>query len=155
MRPRPHCVHRGFTIIEILMVVVVLGVLTAIAIPNFHKVVYKARASDILSDVHIIQVAYSQYLADGNTRPRNSRWGQVSRDLVPYLPDGFSFATDDADYRWLRVRGRASPWGTECGEVRVRPKSRWRQLLLDNLEAMSNRSTTLRKPNHIRFYMVP
>lgn len=155
MRPRPRCAHRGFTIIELLIVVVVLGVLAAIAIPNFQKVIYKARASDILSDVHIIQVAYSQYLADGNTRPRNSRWGQVSRDLAPYLPDGFSFATDDADYRWLRVRGRASPWGVECGEVRVRPKRRWRQLLLDNLEAMSNKSTTLRKRNHIRFYMVP
>ena len=154
MRPIPRFAARGFTLIEMLIVVVVLGVLAAIAIPNFNNMIYRARASDILGDVHVIQVAYYQFIADGGARPRNSRWGQPSSDLVPYLPDGFSFSTDDADYRWLRMRARASPWGVEGGEVRVRPKARWRQLMLDYLEAMSNKATILRRGNHIRFYMV-
>ena len=155
MRSTASSATGGFTLIELLIVVVIIGVLAAIAIPNFSKVVYRARAADILSDAHTVQLAYSQYLADGNARPRNSGWGTVPVDLAPYLPEGFSFRTDEADYRWVRLRARASPWNAESGDFRVRPKARWRKLMLDNLEAMANKATTLRTANHIRIYMAP
>lgn len=154
MRPTESPITRGFTLIEVLIVVVVLGVLAAIAIPNFNKMIYRAKAADMLSDAHTVQLAYSQYLADGGRRPRNSAWGTVPADLAPYLPDGFSFRTDDADYRWVRLRARASPWGVEAGDFRIRPKARWRKLMLDYLEGMANQATSLRKANHIRLYMV-
>jgi hypothetical protein len=105
--------------------------------------------------VHAVQVAYSQYIADGGTRPRNSAWGSVAADLAPYLPDGFTFATDIADYRWVRVAANASPWGVEMGELRVRPVADLRKVLVDRLAGMANQAMIVRQNNQVRFYMVP
>ncbi len=92
---------------------------------------------------------------DGGTRPRNTGWGAVSPDLVPYLPGGFDFATDVADYRWTRLSPGASPWGIEMAELRVRPKPSLREVMLEKLAAMANQAMIVKTSNHIRFYMVP
>ena len=147
--------RQGFTLIELLVVMVLIAILAAIALPRLRDAIYKAQAADILGDVHAVQIAYSQYMADGGTRPRNSGWGVVSRDLVQYLPDGFTFRTDIADYRWIRVAPRASPWGVEMGELRVRPVADLRTVMVDKLAGMANQAMIVKTRNQVRFYMVP
>ncbi|MCJ7627808.1 MAG: type II secretion system GspH family protein, partial [Longimicrobiales bacterium] len=143
------------TLIELLTVMVLIAILSAIALPRLREAIYKAQAADILGDVHVVQVAYSQYIMDGETRPSNSEWGGVSPDLVPYLPGGFSFATDLADYRWVGLSPGASPWGVEMGELRVRPKPDLRTVLVDKLAGMANQAMIVKTTTSVRFYMVP
>ncbi len=145
----------GFTLVELLTVVVLIGILAAIVLPHFRSAVHKAQATDILGDVRAIQIAYSHYIVDGGERTRNAGWGRVPGDLRPYLPDGFTFRTDLADYRWVRLRPRASPWGVESAELRVRPQRRFRPVLVDVLADMANQTMIVKKRNHVRFYMVP
>jgi prepilin-type N-terminal cleavage/methylation domain-containing protein len=145
----------GFTLIEVLIVVVLLGILATIALPQYRSVVTKAHAANILGDVRAVQLAYSHFIADDGGRTRNSGWGRVPLDLEEYLPDGFNFRTDIADYRWVRLRPRASPFGVESAELRVRPQSRFRPELVDALADMASRTMIVKKRNHIRFYMVP
>jgi len=147
--------RQGFALIELLTIMVLIAILATIALPRLREAIYKAQAADILGDVHAVQVAYSQFLADGGSRPRNSGWGAVSRDLVPYLPDGFTFATDLADYRWVRLSPSASPWGVEMGELRVRPKEGIRDVMVDKLARMANHAMIVKQRNQVRFYMVP
>lgn len=146
---------QGFTLIELVTVVTLVGILAAIAIPRYLDVINRARATSIIGDVRAVQIAYSNFVAESGSRTRNSGWGRVPADLEPYLPDGFEFSNEFADYRWTRLRARASPFGVESAELRVRPIRKFRPMLLNTIAGMTNRTRTVKTRNQIRFYMVP
>jgi type IV pilus assembly protein PilA len=52
----------GFTIIELLIVVLVIGILTAIAVPKFQQVKGRARAAALRADLRNLVTAQEDYL---------------------------------------------------------------------------------------------
>ena len=94
--------RRGFTIIELLTVFTVIGILAAIAIPNYHDAKLRADAAKVISDFEAIRVAaYDNYAATG-LYPRNSAYGTVPPEFVESLPQGFQFTYKSVSYRWRR-----------------------------------------------------
>jgi prepilin-type N-terminal cleavage/methylation domain-containing protein len=51
----------GFTLIELVMVVAIIGVLSTLAIPNLTKLAHKSRRSEAYQALHAIAVAQSSY----------------------------------------------------------------------------------------------
>lgn len=51
----------GFTLVEILTVILIIGILTAIAVPVFLNQRQKAQDAALQSDIHQIKLAYQQY----------------------------------------------------------------------------------------------
>lgn len=72
----------GFTLIEILVVVLIIGVLAALALPQFFKSMEVAKADDALGYVQSVAAANRQFYID------HQSW--VSGPLTTCSPDGSS-----------------------------------------------------------------
>jgi len=87
----------GFTMVEVLTVAVVMGTLVRIALPNFHEILLKARAAEVMGDFEVVRLAVLNYHADHLEWPGDAYVGQVPSGLEEYLPENFSF--NRAGYR--------------------------------------------------------
>lgn len=78
----------GFTLVEIMIVVAVIALLAAIAVPGFLRARKRSQATFILNNLRIIDAAKEQYAADNNKQDMTPTAG----DLAPYFKPGSALA---------------------------------------------------------------
>jgi len=67
--PRKHLASQGFTLIELLIVVAIIAILAAIAVPNFLEAQTRSKVSRAKSDQRTITTALESYRVDNNRYP--------------------------------------------------------------------------------------
>jgi prepilin-type N-terminal cleavage/methylation domain-containing protein len=69
----------AFTLIELLIVVAIIGILAAIAVPNFLQAQIRAKISRVLADHRALTTAENMYRLDNNTFHRHAHtpWQHV------------------------------------------------------------------------------
>jgi prepilin-type N-terminal cleavage/methylation domain-containing protein len=64
--------HAGFTLVEIMIVVAIIALLAAIAVPGFLRARKRSQASKILNDLRMIDAAVDQYAIETNRQTGNT-----------------------------------------------------------------------------------
>jgi len=85
MLQKLHKNRGGFTLVEIMIVVAIIALLAAIAVPNFLRARKRSQATRILEDLRLIDAAIDQYAIETN-KPGNAavNWD----DIKLYLKTG-------------------------------------------------------------------
>jgi type IV pilus assembly protein PilE len=94
---------RGFTLIEILTVVVVLGVLAAVAIPSWRQHVLRTRRADAKESLIRLQVAQEDFFG------RHARYATTDEMSLP-TPAGLGMSANSGDANY-RIEIRTAPDG--------------------------------------------
>lgn len=77
----------GFTLIELLIVVAIIAILAAIALPNFLEAQTRAKVARVKSDMRTAATALESFRVDNNGYPRMHVWNAPSaRITYLYLP---------------------------------------------------------------------
>jgi len=101
-----HSHSLGFTLVEIMIVVAIIGLLSALAIPSFQKARINTQNSAFKNDLRIIDAAINQYIADHKGYPADVYEKIMPPELAPYLK-GMDWSQPtpiggywDYDYNW-------------------------------------------------------
>jgi prepilin-type N-terminal cleavage/methylation domain-containing protein len=109
MECRNHRLVRAFTLVEILIVVVILGILAAIVVPQFSGVSEESRRAAFVTELQVFMGAAEYYAA------REGQW--VPDGSSGVCPDEFRPYIDDADFEaGTPLRG---VWDTEYNDSGV------------------------------------
>ena len=72
----------GFTLVEIMIVVAIIGLLAAIAIPNFVKAREQAQLNSIVNNLRITEGAKDQWALENK---QGTGASPVASDIAPYM----------------------------------------------------------------------
>jgi prepilin-type N-terminal cleavage/methylation domain-containing protein len=80
-----HTRRKGFTLVEIMIVVAIIATLAAIAVPNFLRARKRSQATQVLEDLRLIDSAIDQYAIETN---KSGGAGVNFTDIKAYLKTG-------------------------------------------------------------------
>jgi type IV pilus assembly protein PilA len=112
---------RGFTLIELMIVVAIVGVLAAVALPAYADYTAKAKVSEAILAASACRTAVSDVYQTGNTAPGAGQWGcEAAAPTSKYVA---AIATDDDGVITVTTAGAASglPAGAAGKTVQLAP----------------------------------
>jgi len=97
--PRPR--RAGFTLVEIMIVVVIIGLLAAMAIPAFQRVRESSQNARFVSDLRTFSQAFETYCTRNGGWPPNAGTGVVPAGMSGELNDAaWTTAKNSVGGRW-------------------------------------------------------
>ncbi len=109
--------EKGFTLIELMIVVTIIGILATLAEPSYRHAVIKAREAALRKDMYIFRDVIDQHYADNGIYPPSLQ-DLVSKGYIRALPvDPFTKASDT----WVEVMVEGD--GKETGVYDVKSGS--------------------------------
>lgn len=95
----------GFTLVEIMIVVAIIALLAAIAVPSFLRARLRSQATTVLNELRMIDAAKDQYMIENN---RSAVTTFTAAMLAPYLKQGSALQNALQDGSATRLGGDAT-----------------------------------------------
>lgn len=95
--------QRGFTLVEVLMVVVIISLLVGLARPRLQRALIEARAAEVISTLDAVREAAYEFHGRTGDWPEDEERGTMPEGLRTMLGTDFAFTRDGyvLDYdRW-------------------------------------------------------
>lgn len=130
--------QKGFTIIELMVVVAIIGVLGAIAVPRYNDYIKRGKVAETFPLTHNMRIKYLEYFNEGNGKPTSNGdlgFGAANTisgqgiDSVEVLADGsiqvtYSTAIDSTNptmiFEPIIENGSITEWDCWGGTLSVR-----------------------------------
>ena len=109
---------KAFTLLELLVVVLIIGILTTIAVPIFNIAVEKSRAADAITNIKSISKAVDVYRLEHGAYPPVDDWDNLSITMP---------------------LGHREPYSSIGGDAWVSPSAQWRYYLYYGNATWANR----------------
>lgn len=106
---------QGFTLVELLVVVLIIGILSAVALPQYTKTVEKARASEAVSTIYALEKAIDLWVL-ANGFPSTDNDTMIKDDE---LDISFSCDSFDSENCCLTKNFRYCPFCWDNGDCEV------------------------------------
>ncbi|MBI4467345.1 MAG: prepilin-type N-terminal cleavage/methylation domain-containing protein [Acidobacteria bacterium] len=97
----------GFTLIEMLMVITIIGILLSLAIPSYRQSILRARETALRENLFVLRSTIEQFTLD-KQRPPGSLEELVSEGYLRAIPKD--------------ITGRTDTWGVEYSDLVISPE---------------------------------
>ena len=111
--------RRAFTLIELLIVVAIIGILAAIAVPNFLNAQTRAKVAKVQSELRSLSGAYTSYALDNNAWPPHADRCKAQHKFITSPIAYMSASVDDPFQR----ESKTTVWEWFCGQYHAEPNS--------------------------------
>ena len=98
--------RKGFTLVEIMIVVVIIGLLAAMALPAFRRMRERTQASRLANDFQKYSAAFQQYNMENGGWPPMAAAGVIPVGMESYLKATFTQPTPlGGNFMWGGTNG--------------------------------------------------
>lgn len=105
--PRPPAKVRGFTLIEIMIAIVIIGLLAALAVPAFQRLKQRSLATLMANDFRQIQASFERTNLEMGRWPPAAGSGVTPLNMDGILPTAYSLPSPvGGQYSWSGPTGR-------------------------------------------------
>lgn len=106
--------QKGFTLIELMIVVAIIGILASIAIPQYQNYIAKSQMTRVVGELSALKTAAETLLMEGTSPSTAEELGFAGSDLLGQMPANAAAIEDMLDVAF-DVNGAGSIEGTMAG----------------------------------------